>query len=73
MVILIGSAITGTLLWEWLNPVSLMGRSLIFGFGSGALVLVALFLFDLLVVEHGWCGHLCPLGALYGVAGCKAH
>ncbi|MGO2303399.1 MAG: quinol dehydrogenase ferredoxin subunit NapH [Providencia sp.] len=70
-VILIGSAITGTLLWEWLNPVSLMGRSLIFGFGSGALVLVALFLFDLLVVEHGWCGHICPLGALYGVTGCK--
>lgn len=70
-VILVGSAVTGTLLWEWLNPVSLMGRSLIFGFASGALVLVALFLFDLLVVEHGWCGHLCPLGALYGVVGCK--
>ena len=70
-VILLGSALTGTLLWEWINPVSLMGRSLIFGFGSGALVLIALFLFDLLVVEHGWCGHLCPLGALYGVAGCK--
>ncbi|HEY4467892.1 MAG TPA: quinol dehydrogenase ferredoxin subunit NapH [Klebsiella sp.] len=69
VMILLGSALTGTLLWEWINPVSLLGRSLIMGFGSGALLLVALFLFDLLVVEHGWCGHICPLGALYGVLG----
>lgn len=64
---LIGSALSGTLLWEWINPVSLLGRSLVLGFGSGVLLLLALFLFDLLVVEHGWCGHLCPLGALYAV------
>lgn len=54
--VLIGSAVTGTLIWEWINPVSLLGRSLVFGFGSGALLLLALFLFDLLVVGHGWCG-----------------
>ncbi len=29
-----------------------MGRSLVMGFGSGALLILALFLFDLLVVEH---------------------
>ncbi|MRT56993.1 quinol dehydrogenase ferredoxin subunit NapH [Enterobacteriaceae bacterium RIT693] len=69
--LLAGSALTGTLLWEWVNPVSLMGRGLIFGFGTGIWLLVALFLFDLLLVEHGWCGHLCPLGALYGVVGSK--
>ena len=71
VVILVGSALTGTLLWEWINPVSLLGRSLVMGFGSGALLILALFLFDLLVVEHGWCGHLCPLGALYSVVGGK--
>ena len=54
VVILLGSALTGTLIWEWINPVSLMGRSLVMGFGSGALLILALFLFDLLVVEHGW-------------------
>ncbi len=69
--VLAGSALTGTLLWEWVNPVSLMGRGLVFGFGAGVWLLVALFIFDLLVVEHGWCGHLCPLGALYGAMGCK--
>ena len=36
VVILLGSALTGTLIWEWINPVSLMGRSLVMGFGSGA-------------------------------------
>ena len=29
-------------------------------------------LFDLLVAEHGWCGHLCPIGAIYGVIGAKS-
>ncbi|KGQ31117.1 quinol dehydrogenase ferredoxin subunit NapH [Gallibacterium anatis] len=69
--ILIGSAISGTLLWEWLNPVAVLGRGLIFGFGAGIWLIVAVFVFDLLVVEHGWCGHLCPIGATYGVIGAK--
>lgn len=69
--ILIGSAISGTLLWEWLNPVAALGRGLIFGFGASIWLIVAVFVFDLLVVEHGWCGHLCPIGATYGVIGAK--
>ncbi|MGG4626551.1 quinol dehydrogenase ferredoxin subunit NapH [Serratia odorifera] len=84
LAVLAGSAVSGTLLWEWINPVALMGRGLIQGaspqaagwlaglsaaFGAGIWLLLALFLFDLLVVEHGWCGHLCPMGALYGVIG----
>ena len=28
---------------------------------------MALFLFDLFVVERGWCGHLCPVGAFYAL------
>jgi ferredoxin-type protein NapH len=30
---------------------------------------VAVFLFDLFVMRHGWCGHLCPMGAFYSLAG----
>lgn len=92
VVILIGSAISGTLLWEWLNPVATLGRGLInglsqtaaqdltfdllisglaFGFGAGIWLIAAIFVFDLFVVEHGWCGHLCPIGAVYGVVGSK--
>ncbi|EPC5194144.1 quinol dehydrogenase ferredoxin subunit NapH [Edwardsiella piscicida] len=72
LAILAGSAVSGTLLWEWLNPVALLGRSLIFGAGGGLWLILAIFLFDLLVTEHGWCGHLCPLGALYGAIGSKS-
>ena len=36
--ILVGSAITGTLLWEWINPVAALGR--IFAFGTGCNPLV---------------------------------
>lgn len=72
LAILAGSAISGTLLWEWLNPVALLGRSLIFGAAGGLWLILAIFLFDLLVTEHGWCGHLCPLGAMYGVIGSKS-
>ena len=30
---------------------------------------LGLFLFDLTVLKHGWCGHLCPLGAFYSLLG----
>jgi ferredoxin-type protein NapH len=93
VVILIGSAVSGTLLWEWLNPVTTLGRGLIngltqtpiqdltlgllfdglaFGFGAGIWLIAAVFVLDLFVVEHGWCGHLCPIGALYGAIGSKS-
>lgn len=70
--ILIGSAISGTLLWEWLNPVAALGRSFVFGLGATIWLVAIVFLFDLLVVEHGWCGHLCPIGATYALIGAKS-
>ncbi len=63
------SPIVGVAAFEVVNPITMLHRGIIFGFGMGWTVLIALFLFDLLVVEHGWCGHLCPLGAFYSVAG----
>ncbi|MCV5498044.1 4Fe-4S binding protein, partial [Escherichia coli] len=47
--------------------VSLAMRGLLFGMGAGWALLAALFLFDLFVVERGWCGHLCPVGAFYAL------
>lgn len=70
-VILLGSAASGLLLWEWLNPVAALGRGLIYGFGATLWLVLAVFLFDLFIVEHGWCGHLCPMGAAYGLIGAK--
>jgi ferredoxin-type protein NapH len=44
--------------------VSLTLRGLLFGMGAGWGLLAALFLFDLFVVERGWCGHLSGGGLL---------
>jgi ferredoxin-type protein NapH len=63
------SVATGTIAWELVNPVSMLHRGLIFGMGSIWAIVLAIFFFDLLVAQHGWCGHLCPVGAFYGLIG----
>jgi ferredoxin-type protein NapH len=66
---IIVSVITGVIAWELINPVSMTYRGLIFGMGAAWLVILAVFLFDLLVSERGWCGRLCPVGAFYSILG----
>ena len=60
---------SGTIAWELVNPVSMLHRGLIFGFGAAWMVILAVFLFDVFVMNRGWCGHLCPVGAFYSVLG----
>ena len=66
---LVVAAVSGTVVWEMVNPVSMLHRGLIFGLGFAWAVLLAVFLFDLFVMRHGWCGHLCPVGAFYSLIG----
>ena len=63
------AAVTGGIAWELINPVSMLHRGLIFGFGFAWAVVLAVFLLDLLVSKRAWCGHLCPVGAFYGLLG----
>lgn len=63
------SAILGIAAFELVSPVSMMHRGVIFGFGAGWAVILALFLFDVSITKYGWCGHLCPLGAFYSLIG----
>lgn len=72
--ILVLAAVTGSIVWEQLNPVTMLQRGLVFGglvggMGAGWLLLSAIFLFDAFVMRHGWCGHLCPVGAMYSLLG----
>ena len=67
--ILLLAATTGGIVWELVSPVSLLPRGLIFGMGAGWLLIGGIFLFDLFVMKRGWCGHLCPVGAFYGLLG----
>ncbi|HHF2886649.1 quinol dehydrogenase ferredoxin subunit NapH [Vibrio diabolicus] len=71
-VLMLGSALSGAILWTWLDPVAALHRGLVFGMGAGWVLIALVFVLDLLLVEHGWCGHLCPLGATYGLIGRKS-
>lgn len=63
------AALTGSIAWELINPVSMLHRGLIFGFGMAWAIILAVFLFDLFVVNRGWCAHVCPMGAFYSLLG----
>lgn len=63
------AAITGTIAWELINPVSMLHRGLIFGIGMTWTIVLAVFLLDLFVSANAWCGHTCPVGAFYSLLG----
>lgn len=67
--VLVVSALTGTIAWEVVNPITMLHRGLVFGMGFAWALVALVFLFDLLVSRRGWCGHLCPVGAFYGLLG----
>jgi len=66
------SVLTGTVAWEFVNPISMLHRGLIFGVGFAWALVLGVFLFDLLLARRGWCGHLRPVGAFYGLSGSKS-
>lgn len=66
---LVASAATGIIIWELVNPITLLYRGLLYGVGLAWAAVLAVFLFDLFVSRRGWCGHVCPVGAFYGLVG----
>lgn len=67
--VLILPVLTGMTVWEWVNPVPVLYRAVLFSAGSGLWILAAIFLLDLFISERAWCGHLCPTGALFALLG----
>jgi len=61
--------ISGVMVWELVNPVSLLHRGLLFGISAGWLIIAMVFVVDLLVSRRAWCGHICPMGAFYSLLG----
>ncbi len=66
---LIISAMMGVTAFEFISPISMVHRGIVFGIGFGWAAVVVIFLFDLFVLKNGWCGHLCPLGGFYSLLG----
>ena len=67
--VLVLSGVTGMLAWELVNPITALHRAIVFGGGFGFAAVAMIFFYDLFTAKHGWCGHLCPVGAFYGVVG----
>ena len=66
---LIISFIMGVTAFEFISPISMVHRGIIFGLGFGWAAMLIIFLFDLFVLKDGWCGHICPLGGFYSLVG----
>lgn len=66
---LIISAIMGLTAFEFISPISMVHRGIVFGLGFGWAAMLIIFLFDLFVLKNGWCGHVCPLGGFYSLLG----
>lgn len=69
LAILLLPVVSGVMVWELVNPVSILHRGLIFGMSAGWLIIAMVFLMDLLVSRRAWCGHICPMGAFYSLLG----
>ncbi len=66
---LIVSALMGLAAFEFISPISMLHRGIVFGIGFGWAAVLIIFLFDLFVLKNGWCGHICPLGGFYSLLG----
>ena len=67
---LAASFATGTAAFESVSPQAVIWRDLVYGTGLSALsAALAVFALELGLMRDSWCGHLCPLGAFWSLAG----
>ncbi|WP_297608014.1 quinol dehydrogenase ferredoxin subunit NapH [uncultured Sutterella sp.] len=67
---LAASFATGTAAFESVSPQAIIWRDVVYGTGLSALsAALAVFALELGLMRNGWCGHLCPLGAFWSLAG----
>jgi ferredoxin-type protein NapH len=61
------SFLLGVAAFEFISPISMIHRGIVFGLGFGWAAALIIFLFDLFILKNGWCGHICPLGGFYSI------
>lgn len=71
IILLLASSFLGIAVFEFISPIGIFTRSVAFGVGFGWVWLFTIFLFDAFVLKNGWCGHICPVGAMYSIIGSK--
>ncbi len=59
------AVLTKSLVFETINPVGIISRSIIYGPGLILLWILALLLFEMLYMKRFWCRYVCPIGVTY--------
>jgi len=72
VVLLIVSIFIGAAAFEFISPIGIFTRGVAFALGFGWVWLITIFIFDAFVLKNGWCGHICPVGAMYSLVGSKS-
>ncbi|WP_457561138.1 quinol dehydrogenase ferredoxin subunit NapH [Caminibacter sp.] len=72
VILLLVSAFVGAAAFEFISPIGMFTRAVAFTLGFSWVWLLTIFLFDAFVLKNGWCGHVCPVGAMYSVIGAKS-
>jgi len=72
IVLLIFSTIIGAAAFEFISPIGMFTRAVAFTLGFSCVWLLTIFIFDAFVLKNGWCGHICPVGAMYSLIGSKS-
>jgi len=67
--ILLVTAISGIMVWELVNPVTMLQRELVFTMGFSWVIVLAIFIVDTFISRRAWCGRFCPMGAFYSLLG----
>jgi ferredoxin-type protein NapH len=63
------AVVTGYTVFEFINPVGIISRALIYGSLVGLLWVVFLLLLEIFYTRRGWCRYACPIGLTYGLVG----
>ncbi len=69
---LVISAVMGLSAFEFVSPVGMVQRGLVFGGRAAAVAMGGIFLAEFLQLPGLWCSRLCPLGAFYSLVGRRA-
>ncbi|MEN8125285.1 MAG: quinol dehydrogenase ferredoxin subunit NapH [Bacteroidota bacterium] len=64
---LVLSIILGVAAFEFISPIGVLHRAIIYGIGISWLSVLGILFLDMFIKKNAWCGHLCPLGAFYSM------
>ena len=67
--ILVVTIVSGIMVWELVNPVTMLQRELVFAMGFSWMLILAIFIVDTFISRRAWCGRFCPMGAFYSLLG----